>query len=103
MTFRRLPAELPHAGHHAQPGRSGAGGRINPVRQHQLGLGAGPGRFGAGTLQGFNVGQDGVLIGTYTNGRSRPIGQIAIASFSNPEVSNRPAARRSTRPSTPGS
>ncbi len=39
----------------------------------------------AGSLQGFSVSQDGLLEGSYTNGRTRPIGQIAITNFANPE------------------
>lgn len=40
---------------------------------------------GAGSLQGFSVSQDGLLVGSYTNGRTRPIGQVALVSFANPE------------------
>ena len=36
-----------------------------------------------GTLQSFTIGQDGVVTGVFSNGRTRPIGQIALASFSN--------------------
>ncbi len=39
----------------------------------------------AGSLNGFTVGQDGVLVGSYTNGRSRRIGQLALTTFANPE------------------
>ncbi|MPY94809.1 MAG: flagellar hook-basal body complex protein [Acidimicrobiia bacterium] len=39
----------------------------------------------AGSLQSFNVSQDGQLVGSYSNGRTRVIGQIALASFANPE------------------
>jgi len=39
----------------------------------------------AGSLQGFSVSQDGLLSGSYTNGRTRPIGQIALTNFANPE------------------
>jgi len=39
----------------------------------------------AGSLQGFSVSQDGLLAGSYTNGRTRPIGQIALTNFANPE------------------
>ncbi|GMA88910.1 hypothetical protein GCM10025868_41600 [Angustibacter aerolatus] len=38
----------------------------------------------AGTLQGFSIGGDGVLTGTFSNGLSRALGQIAMATFSNP-------------------
>lgn len=41
--------------------------------------------FPPGTLQGFGVGQDGVISGAYSNGLSRPLGQVALAVFTNPE------------------
>jgi len=37
----------------------------------------------AGTLNAFGIGPDGVISGAFTNGLSRPIGQIALASFAN--------------------
>ena len=40
---------------------------------------------GAGTLSGFTVSQDGLLVGSYTNGRTRPIGQLSLVNFANPE------------------
>ncbi|HTO01924.1 MAG TPA: flagellar hook protein FlgE, partial [Microthrixaceae bacterium] len=39
----------------------------------------------AGTLQSFTVGQDGSIVGAYSNGRNRVVGQIALATFTNPE------------------
>lgn len=38
----------------------------------------------AGTLQAFTISQQGVITGNYSNGRSRTIGQLAIAVFTNP-------------------
>jgi flagellar hook protein FlgE len=38
-----------------------------------------------GTLQGFSVGQDGTITGSFSNGLTRTLGQVAIASFTNPE------------------
>jgi flagellar hook protein FlgE len=38
----------------------------------------------AGTLQSFNVGQDGTIVGAYSNGKTRSIGQVALAVFTNP-------------------
>lgn len=38
-----------------------------------------------GTLQSVSVGQDGVLVGAYSNGQVRPIAQIALATFANVE------------------
>ncbi|MGD1916308.1 MAG: flagellar hook protein FlgE [Phycisphaerales bacterium] len=37
----------------------------------------------AGTLNAFGIGPDGIISGAFTNGLSRPIGQIALASFAN--------------------
>ena len=36
-----------------------------------------------GTLQSFAIGGDGIVTGVFSNGRTRPIGQIALAGFSN--------------------
>lgn len=41
--------------------------------------------FAPGSLQTFSISQDGVVTGIFTNGFTRPIAQIAMASFSNPE------------------
>ena len=38
----------------------------------------------AGSLQSFNVAQDGTIVGRYSNGRTRAIGQVALAVFTNP-------------------
>jgi flagellar hook protein FlgE len=38
-----------------------------------------------GTLSNFSIGEDGRISGSFTNGLSRTIGQIAIAKFTNPE------------------
>jgi flagellar hook protein FlgE len=39
--------------------------------------------FEAGTLTSFNVGEDGVINGVFSNGLSRPLGQVALATFIN--------------------
>lgn len=39
----------------------------------------------AGSLQSFNVSQEGLIVGAYSNGRTRVIGQLAMATFANPE------------------
>jgi flagellar hook protein FlgE len=39
--------------------------------------------FASGQLSGFSVGDDGVILGRYTNGRSQMLGQIALANFTN--------------------
>ncbi len=40
--------------------------------------------FPVGTLQSFTISQEGVITGVFTNGQSRPLGQVALAGFSNP-------------------
>lgn len=37
-----------------------------------------------GSLQGYSIGGDGIVTGLFTNGLTRPLGQIAMAIFSNP-------------------
>jgi len=39
----------------------------------------------AGTLNDFDVGSDGTILGSFSNGLNRPLGQIVIANFSNPQ------------------
>lgn len=41
--------------------------------------------FPAGTLTSFGVGNDGVIYGGFSNGLTRPLGQVAMATFTNPE------------------
>jgi flagellar hook protein FlgE len=38
-----------------------------------------------GTLSGFAVGRDGTITGAFSNGLTRPLGQIPVATFANPE------------------
>lgn len=40
--------------------------------------------YGMGTLESISVANDGVITGVFTNGTSRSLAQIALASFSNP-------------------
>lgn len=40
--------------------------------------------YASGTLAGFNIAKDGQIIGRYTNGQSQTLGQVALASFTNP-------------------
>jgi len=40
--------------------------------------------FASGRLSGFNIGGDGIIVGNYTNGQSRNLGQFAMASFADP-------------------
>ncbi len=39
----------------------------------------------SGSLQSISIGQDGVIVGSYSNGRVRPMAQLALATFANPE------------------
>ncbi len=41
--------------------------------------------FASGKLAGFNIGSDGVILGRYTNGQSKDLGQVVLASFRNPQ------------------
>jgi flagellar hook protein FlgE len=41
--------------------------------------------YSLGTVNGFTIGNDGVIIASATNGQFREIGQVALATFSNPE------------------
>ncbi len=38
----------------------------------------------AGTISGFEVGSDGKILGRYTNGETKLLGQVVIATFENP-------------------
>jgi len=39
--------------------------------------------YASGSLAGFNTGSDGVIVGRYTNGQSKTLGQVVLASFVN--------------------
>ncbi len=41
--------------------------------------------YASGRLSGFNIGQDGVIVGRYSNGQSRNLGQVVLADFVNPQ------------------
>ncbi len=40
--------------------------------------------FTSGRLAGFNTAADGTIVGRYTNGQSRTLGQVVLANFTNP-------------------
>lgn len=40
--------------------------------------------FAAGTLTSFGVDQNGIVVGLYSNGVTKNLGQVAVANFSNP-------------------
>jgi flagellar hook protein FlgE len=39
--------------------------------------------YTAGQLSGFSVGSDGIITGNYSNGQTKPLGQIALTTFAN--------------------
>jgi flagellar hook protein FlgE len=41
--------------------------------------------FAAGSLVGFKIGSDGMVLGNYTNGQTQVIGQAVLAAFRNPQ------------------
>jgi flagellar hook protein FlgE len=41
--------------------------------------------FTSGRLSGFTVGGDGIVVGHYTNGQSKNLGQVVLANFADPE------------------
>jgi len=40
--------------------------------------------YTSGRLAGFNTGADGTIVGRYSNGQSRTLGQVVLSSFPNP-------------------
>jgi len=40
--------------------------------------------YTSGRLAGFNTGADGIIVGRYSNGQSRALGQVVLSSFANP-------------------
>lgn len=49
-----------------------------PLSAHQDGT-------AVGNLLGFTIGSDGIINGSFSNGESRTLGQIALATFANPQ------------------
>ncbi len=41
--------------------------------------------YSSGRLSGFNTSADGTILGRYTNGQSRALGQMLLANFTNPQ------------------
>lgn len=41
--------------------------------------------FTLGKVSGFNVSKDGIVVGRYTNGQSKNLGQVILASFRDPQ------------------
>ena len=41
--------------------------------------------FQPGSLSGISIGADGMITGVFSNGLNRPLGQVALSTFSNPQ------------------
>jgi flagellar hook protein FlgE len=41
--------------------------------------------FASGRLVGFDISPNGIIVGRYTNGQSRDLGQVVLADFRNPQ------------------
>ncbi|MEO6423245.1 MAG: flagellar hook-basal body complex protein, partial [Candidatus Nitrotoga sp.] len=41
--------------------------------------------YTSGQLSGFNTSADGTIVGRYTNGQSKALGQVLLANFANPQ------------------
>jgi len=41
--------------------------------------------YSSGRLSGFSVGADGTMVGHYSNGQTRKMGQVVLADFANPQ------------------
>jgi flagellar hook protein FlgE len=65
---------------------SGSGGGVTSLSDTGSSLAA-TSRDGApiGTLTAFAIGPDGTISGAFTNGLTRTIGEVAVATFANPE------------------
>src|SRR5262249_1919344 len=60
-------------------GLTQVGGASSAVARDQDG-------FAAGYLTSISVAQDGIITGVFTNGRTLPLAQLALASFANPSA-----------------
>ena len=54
----------------------GAGFAVNSLVQNG---------YQSGRLSGFNVGADGIMVGNYSNGQTKNLGQFVLANFANPQ------------------
>jgi len=70
-------------------GRSAGFDGLTQVGGNSSAVATGQDGFSAGFLTSLSVSPDGVMNGVFTNGRTLPIAQIAIASFANPAALNR--------------
>jgi flagellar hook protein FlgE len=66
-------------------GAAGAPGRVTQYAGRQSMVVTEQDGFASGVLQSYSVSPDGQIVGTYSNGRTQPIAQVALAVFANPE------------------
>lgn len=59
--------------------------------------------YASGSLQGYNVQGDGTIIGTFSNGQTGVIGQLALASFANNQGLSRTGSNEYTQTASSGS
>ncbi|HWL43428.1 MAG TPA: flagellar hook protein FlgE [Ilumatobacter sp.] len=65
-------------------GDAGAPGRLTQYAGSSTAAITNQNGSAAGSLQAFSVSPDGTIVGMYSNGRTKPIGQLALAVFTNP-------------------
>ena len=65
-------------------GAAGAPGRVTQYAGTSTAAITNQNGSAAGSLQAFSVSPDGTIVGKYSNGRTRAIGQLALAVFTNP-------------------
>lgn len=61
----------------------GAGSTISQVASPSSTTASGQDGFSSGSLQSFAIGSDGVVEGTFSNGKSMALGQLVLANFPN--------------------
>jgi flagellar hook protein FlgE len=44
-----------------------------------------PDGYGSGSLNNYTIGEDGTIMGSFSNGKTAALGQIALANFANPQ------------------
>ena len=57
---------------------------ISPATRNVCNLEISQDGYGAGSLAGFEFDRQGIAYATYTNGETRAVGQVALATFTNP-------------------
>lgn len=66
-------------------GAAGESGRVTQYAGRKSLVTTEQNGFASGVLQSYSVSPDGRLVGTYSNGRTQNIAQVALAVFANPE------------------